>query len=72
MKWKGIFKLWHFWLFVILYTILRFLKQVNEDGWFALSHYPVYSAILVFGFLLTLLIYSIMWLIFGRDKKQKE
>ncbi len=75
MKWKGIFKLWHFWLFVFLWAIYGLIRDINYLGYniydIGIFH-PVSIGIIAGGFVQILFVYTIIWLIFWRKKKQKD
>lgn len=67
MKWKEIFKLWHFWTIVILLSTFYVVKETNNAGFLSPG---VISGSISAGFLFPLILYSLGWLIFGRGKKQ--
>ena len=70
MKYKEIFKLWHFWLFGFIYSIASLISEINYDGYFYLGFYPSYLGTIIASFVVILFFYTMGWLIFGRDKKE--
>ena len=76
MKYKEIFKKWHFWVIAISYPVFLLLKDLNSEAYlvglsirfFNLDYVSLISYFII-RFLIVLVIYSVIWLTFGRDKK---
>lgn len=70
MKYREIFKKWHFWLFVFLDFMFGFTREINYVGFFDIFYWYIYVAYIVGAFLIVSFIYTILWLFFWRKKKE--
>ena len=79
MKYKEIFKKWHFWLIAISYPTYLFWNDITNPAYYIANpeqlsnpDYLFFIFYFIIRFLIVLIIYSIIWLIFWRGKKDKK
>ena len=76
MKYKAMFKKWWFWFFSLSYPTFLFLIDItspqyyiNNPGELANPDYTIFIIMFGLRFLIALIILSILWFFFWKDKK---
>lgn len=76
MKFKEIFKKWHFWLVGLGYPIYLLWVDITSVEYYALYgldlNYPFLISYFIIRFLIVVIIYSVLWFFLWKNKKDEK